>query len=225
MAERATLTLQVESRQLDTAAEATTAVRSTAKQVVELIAPHCPQDESTGVTLPGAAISHYSMSTMDTRAHRDRVKTNNAEKPDEWKTTYSVAIKYYVKFSDFAVLNTLVTRFSAMENVKIQGIDWKLTDATLASIQSETRKAAAQHAVEKAHDYAEAFAGVKKEELAARVIAVEVSDQGYYTTSSRPHLHLGKGTRRTATIEKEEFEFLPEDVSLEVTVTAKFVIK
>jgi uncharacterized protein YggE len=219
-AERAILVLQAKSDQHPTAAEASATVISTASKIRELITPHCPQDETTGATAADAAISHYSMTTLDTTSHRERKDYDR----EEYVTTFSARAVFHIKFADFSVLNTLTTQFSGMPNVTIQRIEWHLTDATKASIEERARKHAAQHAIEKARNYAEAFAGVANEDLGRRVKAVEVVDKGYYKTDTRPQLHYGKGLRRGAVERSDELQFQPEDVRMELNVEAKFIV-
>jgi predicted secreted protein len=74
--------------------------------------PFCPQDEATGRTLPGAPVSHYSMNTMDTTSHARHDKDRNP-----LESRFSARAEFKIKFQDFAVLNSLATRFSAMQNV------------------------------------------------------------------------------------------------------------
>ena len=218
-AERAILSLSAQSGRLSTAAEASAVVTATANAIREKIVPYCPQDEETGRTLPGEPIAHYSMSTMDTTSGRELA----AE--EKYTTYYTARAAFDIKFQDFGVLNKLATEFSAMQYVTISGVNWKLTDATMESIRGGARKRAAIDAVQRAWDYAEVFAGVTggDAELKKRVRAVSVTEDHYYTQSSRPKLHYGKGERGTRT-GREELQFAPEDVQLDVTVNAKFLV-
>jgi len=218
-AERAILSLNAQSEQLATQAAASEVVTATANALREIIMPFCPQDEATGRTLPDAPIVHYSMSTMDTTSHPHR---DNDSKIAEHR--YSARAEFKIKFQDFGVLNNLATRFSAMQNIKISRIDWSLTDVTFDSIKGGTRKRAAQDAIQRAWDYAAVFADIAADDLKKKVRPVSVNEQGYYQQGTRPQLHYGKGMRghRTTT---EELQFEPEDVRLEVTVNAKFVVE
>ncbi|KAF1994682.1 hypothetical protein P154DRAFT_526858 [Amniculicola lignicola CBS 123094] len=229
-AERAILVLQAQSGQLATAAEASATVTATANALRDAILPHCPQDDATGRTLEGAPIAHYSMSTLDTNSHRERISTSKDEWTEkskvEYETTFSARAEMHIKFSDFSLLNTLATQFSAWQNVKIQKISWCLTDRTLDSIKGATRKKAAKDAIQRAYDYAEVFAGIEESELKSKVKAVSINENNYYSQSTRPQLHYGKGMRmKTSVVEKEELMFQPEDVRLEATVSGKFVVE
>jgi len=222
-AERAILVLQAYSPDLSSAADASATVTLTANTIREAINPHCPQDEATRQTKPGAAIAHYSMSTLDTNS-RSRAIDKTKEK---YETVYTASAQFNIKFADFDVLNALATDFSAMQNVKIQKIEWHLTDAKMASIEGEARKRAASDAIQRAHDYAEMFAGVAVEDLGKRVKAVSVKENNYYQRSTRPQLHVGKMQRYEGirTHGKEELQFQPEDVRLSVSVDGTFVVE
>ncbi|KAH7381222.1 hypothetical protein DE146DRAFT_681775 [Phaeosphaeria sp. MPI-PUGE-AT-0046c] len=226
-AERGILVLQAQSQYLPTAEEASASVVSTANALREAIAPYCPQDELTGSIQENAAISHYSMSTLDTSNHRER-RPDPGDKYEKaiYDTLYNARADFNIKFSDFSALDKLATQFSAMPNVRIQGIQWKLTDATLASIEGGARKKAAQNALQRARDYAEVFADLSTEEAARKVRAVDVRESSHYQQSTRPQLHYGK-TRRGhgEVVGREELRFEPEDVSLEVKVEGKFVVE
>lgn len=228
-AERGILILQAQSQQLSTAEEASALVTATANTLRDAIAPYCPQDEETGRTKEDAAISHYSMSTLDTTSHRERRPNSNPTKDEtpRYDTTYSARAEFNIKFSDFDALDKLATQFSAMQHVQIKRIDWRLTDATLTSIEGSARKGAAKNALQRARDYAEVFADISAKEAVSRVKAVDVKESSYYQQSTRPQLHLGKAQRinGVSEVHKAELKFEPEDVRLEVKVDGKFVVE
>lgn len=228
-AERAILVLKAQSQYLPTPEEASAVVTSTANKLRDAISPYCPQDEETGKTKENAAISHYSMSTLDTSSHRDRRQRSTADTQDEpakYDTTYYARAEFNIKFSDFSALDTLATQFSRMENVRIERITWKLTDMTLESIEGGARKRAAQNALQRARDYAEVFADLSTEEAVRKVKAVDVKENQYYQQSTRPQLHYGKAQRALEMVmNKAELQFEPEDVRLEVKVDGKFVVE
>jgi uncharacterized protein YggE len=219
-AERAILVLQACAEKLSTPTAATTAITHTASVLREAITPHCPSDEASD-----AAISHYSMTTLDT----SQVKTARKELDEEGKkiydTAYSARVDFHIKFANFDVLDKLATSFSTMENVRISSVSWRLTEDTLASIKGETRKLAARNAVQRAWDYAEVVGNMTEEEAKQMVKPVEIKEGSHYEQNSRPRLHVGKRQRMTTTeINSEELRFQPEDVAFEVTVNAKFVV-
>jgi predicted secreted protein len=228
-AERGILILQAQSQHLSTAEEASAVVTSTANTLRDAIAPYCPQDEETGRTKQDAAIAHYSMSTLDTSSHYEKRPDSSAKKDEEVKydTTYSARAEFNIKFSDFAALDKLATQFSAMQYVQIKCISWKLTDATLSSIEGSARKGAARNALQRARDYAEVFADLSAEEAVSKVKALHVTESSYYQQSTRPQLHVGKAQRFNGErlVDKAELRFEPEDVRLEVKVDGKFVVE
>jgi uncharacterized protein YggE len=227
-AERGILVLEARSQQLPTAEEASTVVTSTATAIRDAIAPFCPQDEETGGTKANAAIAHYSMSTLDTSSNRERRHNanKNSDEAPKYDVTYSARAEFNIKFSDFAALDKLATQFSAMETIHIKSITWKLTDATFASIEGGARKRAAQNALQRAHDYAEVFADLSTEDAVRRVKAVDVKEDQYYQQSTKPQLHYGKKQRMFGeVVGRDELQFEPEDVRLDVKVTGKFVVE
>lgn len=222
-AERGILILQASSNPVATTEQASAIITATAKKLREAIAPYCPQDEETGRTKEGAAIAHYSMSTMNTSCHNDYARRRNEPETSKSEPTYSAKAEFNIKFSDFAVLDKLTTQFSAMENVRIDRIDWRLTDATLHSIEGGARKGAARDAIQKARDYAEVFAGISAEEAKTRVKAVEVKESRMYQQITRPQLHYGKAQRvRETVLDTTELQFEPEDVRLDVSIDGTF---
>jgi hypothetical protein len=220
-AERALLILQAQSGDKSTPAEASALVVKAANHIRNTVMPYCPQDSETGQTAIGAPIAHYSMSTMDTTSNTRTVKrvTSEGKTEQESVTSYSARANFNIKFTDFGLLNQLATQFSAADNIKVSNIEWKLTDATSNAIKGGARKRAARDAIAKAADYAEVFMGVGLE----GVKVISMNENSYYSQSTRPQLHYGKG-QRGRLAEKEELQFEPEDVRLEVTISAKFAV-
>jgi hypothetical protein len=227
-AERGILVLEAQSQQLPTAEEASVVVTSTVNKIREAIAPFCPQDDKTRGTKADAAIAHYSMSTLDTSSNRERrpSQNKNIDEAPKYDVTYSARAEFNIKFSNFAVLDKLATQFAAMDTVHIKHINWRLTNATLVSIEGGARKDAAQNALQRARNYAEVFADISEEDAARRVKAVDVKEDQYYQQSTKPQLHYGKKQRTYGTVvDKTELQFEPEDVRLDVKVTGKFIVE
>lgn len=221
-AERAIISLSAESPRVSTTAEASEIITSTANRLRELLTPLCPQDEKTRRTLPDAPVVHYSMSSIETASH----PVFHYDTKEYEDTLFSAHAGFEIKVQDFAILNKITTTFSSMENVTIKSITWKLTDSTLEAIKGGARKRAGADAIQKAWDYAEVFAGVSgsQVELRRRVRPVAVGENNFgYNEINRPHLHHGKGMRGSRTA-SEELQFEPEDVRLEVSVSARFVV-
>jgi uncharacterized protein YggE len=216
-AERGILVLEAQSQQLPTAEEASAVVSSTANKIRE-----------TSGTKAGAAIAHYSMSTLDTSSNRERrpSQNKNIDEAPKYDVTYSARAEFNIKFSDFSVLDKLATQFAAMDTVHIKRINWRLTNATLAAIEGGARKDAAQNALQRARNYAEVFADISEEDAARRVQAVDVKEDQYYQQSTKPQLHYGKKQRVYGTVVgRTELQFEPEDVRLDVKVSGKFIVE
>jgi hypothetical protein len=106
-----------------------------------------------------------------------------------------------------------------MPHVQISHIDWRLTDATKASLASQSRQEAVRDAVVKARDYA-------AELLRGMPEAVEVIDG----TGSYGGYAQGVGKRMAppgghpqGQWQGEVLDFEPESVMLSSTVTVKFI--
>ncbi len=216
-AERALLVLQAKSNEADSAKEATEIVTATANTLREMILPLFPTIEGTGRATADAAIVHYAMTSMGTS-----LQTYNRNKDDE-KTLFSAKVDLHIKFRDFGALNGFATKVSAMDNVSVSEISWRLTDETALRASAAARKVAGKNAVERAYDFAQAVCDVPGAACAARVVPVDVTEDDYYKHSTRPQLHYAKGLRGIST-GNHELQFEPEDVSVEVSVTARFEV-
>lgn len=225
-AERGILKLKAETQNVRTAEEASSILTATANKIRDAISPYCPQDEQTGRTREDAGISHYSMSTVHTSSHREK-RPYKANEEATYDTSYYARAEFSIKFSDFSALDKLATQFSAMQNISIDRIDWKLTDATLDAIKGGARELAARNAIQKARDYAEVFAGLGADELETKVKAVVVTENQYYEQSTRPQLHYGKMQRARGeeVVDRRELQFEPEDVRLEVKIDGRFQVE
>lgn len=124
-AERGILTLEARSSHVASAGEASQIVTIAANSIRDLITPHYPQDEETGRTRSDAAISHYSMGTMTTKTQH-QPRTIGDEKGSSYEVSHSASAKFDIRFSDFALLNTLVTEISALEDVCIESVNGAL---------------------------------------------------------------------------------------------------
>ncbi|KAK9419309.1 putative SIMPL domain-containing protein [Seiridium unicorne] len=187
-AERAILSVSASSHEVQTATIASSQVTSTAKAIRELITPHCPDNPSEQIPST-TAISHYSMSSLQTNSQIQRQPRSHTTDPQpEPKIVYTARADFTIKFADFSVLNELATKLSTMENVSIKRIDWHLTDATTDSIKAGTRKAAAKDAIARARDYAEVFGGMTAEEAITRTIPLSVAESAHYQLSSKPQV-------------------------------------
>lgn len=154
--------------------------------------------------MAGAAITYWSNSTLST-GHRAGYTPNGEPDP-----LYSAEMSFEAKFQDFVQLGSVTTTMSTMEYVTIDKIDWRLTDATKDKFQSQCRQSAVHDAIAKARDYAAALNKPTPP-------VVEISDQGglYGGAFSAASARMGGGTTK-------KFDFEPEDVSIESSVTVTF---
>jgi uncharacterized protein YggE len=82
---------------------------------------------------------------------------------------YIVKASAEVIFRNMDKLAEVSNQLAIMPHVSILGTEWRLTNATRAALERESRVKAIQNAVQKAQDYA----GV----LGRQVVAVEIRDQ------------------------------------------------
>ena len=107
-----------------------------------------------------------------------------------------------------------------MPLVSISKVEWRLTDATKASLASQSRREAVKDAVIKAGDYAAVLGRGKPE-------AVEVSDGNgnfsSYGQSYRTRAAVHGGGHGHGQQDGEILDLEPESVQLNTTVTVKFL--
>lgn len=117
-------------------------------------------------------------------------------------------------FQDFAKLEEVLGTLFTMPHVEIDATEWRLTDATRATLSSELRKAAMRDAIAKARDYAEV--------LGRNVVAVEVLDgQESYRRETK---HTVRPADAASSAHAASWVALePEDVELSGSVEVKFV--
>lgn len=226
-AEHATLTLQLQSRPCPTAEEAPTALEHFITQLSETLALYCPKGEKSG---QNAAIVHYSIATRDVTCHHERnPESSGFMSGSKVSVTRSWIAKadMHVVFADFSALHSLATQLHAMDNVRVYGVQWGLSDASLAVSRASSRKAAARDALQRARDYAEAVADLSPEEAAQRVKAINVKDMRKYDVDTKPKLWYGRKTSviSAGTKGKTEMHYEPVDVVVGVKVEARFVVE
>ncbi|PGH08736.1 hypothetical protein AJ79_05927 [Helicocarpus griseus UAMH5409] len=205
--ERAILKVSV-SQTANDQTSASRDVVQTAKAIQDMLATLTPKEPS-GEATADAPVTHWSMSSMSTSSRHDR---ENNERTFVARTSFSV------KFRDFNKLSAVASELSVMPNVSVSSVEWKLTDATVASLATESRTSAVHDALAKAQDYAKAFGYEKVEPR-------EVSDSGYglpstQTASAMRSKKIPGVAGRTE--ESHELEFHPEAVSLNCCVHATF---
>jgi uncharacterized protein YggE len=228
-AEHATLTLQIQSRPCPTTEEAPKALEHFITQLSETLALYCPKGEKSGQR---AAIAHYSIGAGDVLTHHERSAESSGFMSVSSKTpvtkSYVAKADMYVVFADFSALDSLATQFNAMDKVRVQGVQWSLSDASLAASRASSRKEAAKDALQRARDYAEALAGLEPAEAVERVKAVHIKEMEKYEISTRPKLWYGRkmgGNGKSVGAKgKAEMYYEPMDVVVSVKVEGRFVV-
>jgi uncharacterized protein YggE len=182
-----------------------------------------PRDTSRQISLrrdvgeatPSAPVTYWKNSTLSTSSYRP-----TDDKGRKLDCIFFARTSFEIKVRDFERLGSLATTLSTMPLVSISQVEWRLTDATKASLASESRREAIKDAVVKARDYAAVLGRGKPE-------AVEISDGsgsfGSYGQGFRSRVAVqGSGYGR-AQQEGEILDFEPESVQLNTTVTVKFL--
>jgi uncharacterized protein YggE len=217
-AERVLLELEAKAESQTSQAEASSAVIATANVARDMLNPHYRHNQLTGEPVVGSPIEFYLISTT-----RPSVSTEpNSSQTAEKLTTYTAQCTINIKFKDFELLNRLATDFSSMKNIRILRVVWYLIDGTIEHVSATARKRAAEDAVAKAADYAVAFAGATR----TRLRPTSVQETKYNVLKSRPvagrfRVSEELGGPPAATW---ELQYEPEDVRVEVQVSAKFGI-
>ncbi|WP_353816260.1 SIMPL domain-containing protein [Agromyces sp. SYSU T00266] len=123
-----------------------------------------------------------------------------------------------VVFRDLEALGDWVGPISAAADVTVQGVDWRLTDATRSRVQEAAQRAAVADAVRKAAVYAESLG------LGAPT-PVELADHGLLQAQPIPRAHRAVAMRAMA-LEGADAgpapEFAPAKLVVEASVDARF---
>lgn len=164
-AERGVLHIEISST-TTSQAEASSNVSSTTENLTNTFRRFAQKTEDGLYPHASAGITAFSASAPETSTFIPRAKNGRELKtaPKEYTATTTAE----VVFRDLELLGRLANELSAMENVSITQTEWRLTDATHASICREARVNAMKDAVQKAEDYA----GV----VGREVVAVKVDD-------------------------------------------------
>ncbi|KAK7699877.1 hypothetical protein SLS64_011307 [Diaporthe eres] len=164
-AERGVLHVEVSST-TTSQADASSNVSSITETMINTFRRFAQKTEDGLYPHPSAGITAFSASAPETSTFIPRAKNGRELKtaPKEYTATTTAE----VIFRDLELLARLANELSAMENVSITQTEWRLTDATHATICREARVKAMKDAVQKAEDYA----GV----VGREVVAVKVED-------------------------------------------------
>jgi uncharacterized protein len=162
-----------------------------------------------------APVTYWKNNTLSTSSYRPQDGKGN-----KLARQYTARTSFEIKVRDFERLGSLASSLSTMQHVEISRIEWHLTDATKASLASQSRQEAVKDAVVKARDYAAIL-------LRGRPEAVEVIDgtggYGGYAPGMRSRMAAHAGAYRQGQQQGEVLDFEPESVQLNSTVTVKFV--
>jgi len=165
-----------------------------------------------GEPTPSAPVTYWKNSTLSTSSYRP-----TDDKGRKLDRVFFARTSFEIKVRDFERLGSLATTLSTMPFVSISQVEWRLTDATKASLASESRREAVKDAVVKARDYAAVLGRGEPE-------AVDVSDgSGSYGQGVRSRVAVHGGGNGRGQQASEVLDFEPESVQLNTRVTVKFL--
>lgn len=163
-----------------------------------------------GLPTAEAPLTHFSMSAFQTNSCLPRDKDGK-----ELEREYTASTAFTAIFRDFKKLGEVTSLLYRTPHVEIKKTEWRLTDATIRGLGSESRKAAVRDAMQKAKDFAEVLERVP--------VAIEVNDYGgqSYAVASQ---ELG-GYAPAPAASKQQIDGLtlePEQVELTARISVKF---
>ena len=207
-AERAVLSVDVSSE--GTSRETVSNdVTVTSNNLVKIFRELALKDEDGNAT-SDAPVTVFSTPSLQTRSWIPTSSRNNetVQLPRRFQASSSLK----VIFRDFEKLGEISDMLFKMPHTDVAETEYILTDKTQEGLGSESRKAALRDAIQRAQDYAEV--------VGKKVVAVEITDQGY-TSGGRT-----KQTARRSNYSSSPGVGLsvePEDVQLKSSVTVKFI--
>jgi uncharacterized protein YggE len=234
-AERAYVNVHIASTGPDKAAVSNNVLTS-ARLMESLLKELSPSDE-TPEAKASAALAHWSKTSLSATSHRPY------EDGKRVAAEYTAQIDFDVRFQDFKALGGFGAHISALPHVELQNIEWKLTTATENHFRSELRKKAASDAFRKAQDYCEVFGCPNLQPVALAeghsslgsmgivegAIDFDRSDAGgglfgYSSSGATRKRTVQRAAKGPNNGEKEEteFEFTPQEIRMDMTVTVKF---
>lgn len=162
-------------------------------------------------------IKGYGDSVEDLQSHPVHVDVEFKDgKPRERVAGYDATAGFSLKVSDFTVAGELIARLAGQDMVTVEGPDWLLRPAS--PVYRQARIAAAQDALQRARDYAQAFG--------ARVTGlVEVADSGMLIERrEHPVMFARAAARAAAAAEPEDFDLEPARQVVRAQIEARFTI-
>lgn len=208
VAERAKLSISVSSTE-KTQALVSEQVTSTSNELREIFENLAPKN-AEGLATDDAPVTQFSMGAFSTSSCVPRDKQGN-----ELDREYTASSKFTAIFRDFSKLGEITSALFRMPHVEVDNTQWHLTQATMESLGSQSRKAAMQDAIQKAKDYADV--------VGKSPVAVEIKDDGSQSYGRT------KQTARRARSDTSGFQAIagpltiePEDVELRASIEVKF---
>lgn len=139
-------------------------VTSASKELHRMFTELSPKTE-TGTATEDAPITVFSSTMLRTGFY-------DQPQPDKTRTrVHTATSSYSVIFRNLAKLGDVVGKLMTHPHVSIDRVEWKLTDATIKSLHSESRTLAMENAIEKAEDYARV--------VGRKVFAREINDSAH----------------------------------------------
>jgi uncharacterized protein YggE len=230
LAERAHVNLQIRSTGLDKAAVSKDVLTSVG--VMESLLKALSAEDESAEAKASAALAHWSKTSLSATSHRPY--TNGQYEATE----YTSQIGFDIRFQDFKALGRFGARITSLQHVELQSIDWKLTDATGNKFRSELRKQAASDAFRKARDYCEVFGCLNLQPVALAEGHTSLGSMGIVEGAIDFDRNNAGGAFGSAQVgstrarkmmsaahgedSEPEFEFTPQEIKMDMTVTVKF---
>lgn len=130
---------------------------------------------------------------------------------------HGAAVDVHARFSDFGQLSDVVAAVQGYSGIRVEQVEWALTEVTRARATTEARAAAVADALRKAQEYA-AVLGLPG------IRPIEIADQGMLrgilsrdVTARAMHAEAG------VALDGPAVEFRPDDIEVSAGVDARFV--
>lgn len=135
---------------------------------------------------------------------------------------HHASVDFTATFSDFAALSWWISELADREGVQVNGVEWRLTPATRATVEREVASEAVRVAVVRATAYADAIGLVSVKPL-------EIADLGLLSHNEQGPSPAPKMMRAMAVGMMDSaggspaMQFEPEDIVVSAGVEARFV--
>lgn len=163
-----------------------------------------------GRTAPDAAVTQFTMSAFSTNSHVPR-----NDDGEELAREFTASARFTAIFRDFEKLGEVTSSLFSMPRVEIERTEWRLSEPTIQSLGSESRKAAMRDAIRQAKDYGEV--------VERNPIAVKVEDCGSNSRGVASQELWGyTAARNTPKSQVNGISLKPEDVELKTSINVTF---